>query len=348
MPADALLNAQTCRRPTRLAILGLLCLSLLACKQQQEPGGQGGKPLAAVAVTLCHGSVTNILPRIALDQGYFADEGLTVTIKEMSDGKLAFNGLLQGECNFAINGAPPIVSQTDPEHANFAILATVMADDDAARIIARRDRGITRPQDLKGKRIGVKKGIIGHFFLDLFIMKHGLKPTDITQVFMDTDQFQAALVKGEIDGFAMTNKMINATARNLGDEATVFAEPGLNIIYGILTTRRDIPLDLQTTPQLLKALLRAEDFANREPAAAKAIVAKAFTLSAQEIDDVWTRTSIEVALANNLFVNLEDQYKWQVEHGVITDSPTFPNFLAVVEPSYLSAIKRGAVSVIKK
>jgi NitT/TauT family transport system substrate-binding protein len=332
--------------PGRLAALGLALFALTACKQTQESAQQAVSK--AAAVTICHGSVTDILPRIALDQGYFADEGLSVTIKDMSDGKLAFDGLLNGECNFAVNGAPPIVAKTDPEHANFAILATVMADDDSARIIARRDRGISRPLDLKGKRIGVKKGIIGHFFLDLFIMKHGLAQTDVIQVFMDTDTFQSALVAGEIDGFSMTNKMVNAAARSLGDQAIVFSEPGLNIIYGILTTRTDVPLNLQAAPQLLKALVRAEEYVKLEPAAAKGIVAKAVKLTEQEIDDIWARTTIEVALANNLFVNLEDQYKWLVERGISPAAAVFPNFLAVVEPSYLSAIKQDSVSVIKR
>jgi len=334
--------------PGHFALLVMAFLALAACKQTQEPASRGGSKAEPVAVTFCHGSVTDILPRIALDQGYFTDEGLTVTLKDMSDGKLAFDGLLKGECNFAVNGAPPIVSLADSAHGNFRILATVMADDDAARIIARRDRGILLPQDLKGKRIGVKQGIIGHFFLDLFVMKHGLGQNDITQIFMDSDKFQPALIAGEIDGFAMTNKMVNAAARTLGEQATVFAEPGLNIIYGILTTRTDIPLDLKAAPQVLKALVRAEEFAKREPAAAKAMVAKAFTLSEQEIGDIWVRTTIEVALANSLFVNLEDQYKWMVERGVIPADSTFPNFLSVVEPSYLSAIKPNSVSVIKR
>lgn len=348
------MRCHSCFRPSplrygRLALLTMALLALAACQQKDESAGPAGMTKAApVAITLCHGSVTDILPRIAFEQGYFADEGLTVTVKDLSDGKQAFDGLLKGECNFAVNAAPPIVALAAPEHANFVIIATVMADDDSARIIGRRDRGIISPRDLKGKRIGVKKGIIGHFFLDLFIMKHGLAQDDVTLVFMDSDKFQPALAAGEIDGFAMTNKMVMAAARTLGEQATVFAEPGLNINYGILTTRTDIPLDLQATPSLLKALVRADEYAKREPAAAKAMVAKGFKLSAQEVDEIWTRTTIEVALANNLFVNMEDQYKWMVERGVIPVAPAFPNFLAVVEPSYLSAIKLGSVSVIKR
>ncbi|OGR07980.1 MAG: hypothetical protein A2511_06690 [Deltaproteobacteria bacterium RIFOXYD12_FULL_50_9] len=296
------------------------------------------------AITICHGSVTDILPRIALEQGFFNLEGLTVTLKDMSDGKLAFDSMLQGECNFAVSGAPPIVLH-DPKTAKFTILATLMSDDNSARIIGRRDRGISLPQDLKGKRIGVKRGIIGHLFLDLFMMKHGLAQNEVIQVIMEPDKLQAALLSGEIDGFAMTNKIVNSAALSLGDQATVFSEPGLNIIYGILTTRTDISVNLQVTPQVLQALVHAEQYTRSQPAAAQAQLAKVYKIPKQELAEIWGRTTIEVALPNTLFVNLEDQYKWQIERGIAPAAPVFPNYLAIVSPTYLRAIKPDSVSI---
>lgn len=322
----------------------LLLLFLLACEQKPDSPPSGANMAEPLAVTICHGSVTDILPRIALAQGYFAGEGLAVTLNDLSDGNLAFSGLLRGECNFAVNGAPPIV-MVDPQQVKFAILATVMADDDSAKIIARRDRGIVQPQDLQGKRVGVKKGVIGHQFLDLFLMKHGLAPSAVELVFMGPDKFQAALLAGEIDAFAMTNKMVNDAGRALGDQATVFAEPGLNIIQGILTTRPDLPLNIQATPLLLKALLRAEQFAQREPAAARELLADTYKFSPAEIANIWARTTIEVALANNIFVHLEEHYKWQVERNLAPAVSTFPNYLESVAPAYLRALKPRAVTV---
>jgi hypothetical protein len=42
-------------------------------------------------VTLCQGGVLTILPIIAHHQGFDAQEGLTITLKNMKDGKLACN-----------------------------------------------------------------------------------------------------------------------------------------------------------------------------------------------------------------------------------------------------------------
>ena len=332
----------------RWFVAASLVLLLLApgCKQKEEPVSPG-EQVAPVAVTVCHGSVTDILPRIALEQGYFAEEDLAVTLKDLDDGKQAFDGMLKGECNFAVSGAPPIVL-AEPKTTPFAILATVLSDDDSARIIARRDHGIAKPQDIKGKRIGVKKGIIGHLFLDLFMMRHGLEQNEVEQVFMDSDKLQNALATGEIDGFSMTDKMVNDAAGTLGDKGVVFAEPGLNTIHGILTTRLDTPLNLQAAPRVLQALVRAERYAKSEPAAAKALVARGAGLSAQEMEEVWSRSTMEVTLTNPLFVHLEDQYRWQMDRGGSSAPATMPNYLDLVFPEYLRAIKPDAVSILKR
>ena len=330
------------------AFVAATCVLLLlaaGCKRNEEPVSQG-EHVAPVAVTICHGSVTDILPRIALEQGYFSEEGLTVTVKEL-DGKLAFDGMLAGECNFAVSGAPPIVL-ADPQRTPFAILATILSDYDSTRIIARRDRGIATPKDLRGKRIGVKNGVLSQLFLDLFMMKHGLAQNEVVQVPMEPESFQSALAKGEIDGFSMTNKTVNAAVKSLGNKAVVFAEPGLNPILGILTTRPDMPLNLQATPRVLKALVRAEQYLKSEPAAAKELVAKDRGISSQEVEEIWANTTIEVALANSLFVHLEDQYRWQKERGGSQGLGSMPNYLDLVLPEYLHAINPDAVSVVKR
>ncbi|MHB8988993.1 MAG: ABC transporter substrate-binding protein [Desulfobulbia bacterium] len=323
----------------------VLLLAVAACKRQEETSSPGRQE--PLAVMLCHGSVTDILPRIALEQGYFAEEGLAVTLKDL-DGKQAFDSMLQGDCNFAVSGAPPIVL-ADPQRTPFAILATLLSDYDSTRIIARRDLGIGTPQDLKGKRIGVKKGVLSQLFLDLFMMKHGLAQNEVVRVFMEPEAFQSALAKGEIDGFSMTNRMINAAATALGDKSVVFAEPGLNPILGILSTRPDIPLNLQATPRLLRALIRAEQFVKNDPATAKELVGKENRISPREIECLWARTTIDVALPNFLFVHLEDQYRWQVERGGSQGlRGGMPNYLDLVLPEYLRAIKPDAVSVFKR
>ena len=332
---------------TRFVVVAALLLLLLgSCNRREEPALTGRSGGEGQTVTLCHGSVTNILPRIALEQGYFKQEGLSVVIREMSDGKLAFDSMLKGECNFAVTGAPPIIS-TYPTVTTFTILATVMSDDDSARIIARRDRSITKPADLRGKRIGVKKGIIGHFFLDVFMMKHGLAPKDVTQVFLDTEQFKAALERGTIDGFSMTDKMVSAAARKLGANAIVFSEPGLSVIHGILTTRSDRLENLRAAPGLLRALLRARQYAHEHPAAAKALIARTANIPGTEIDDIWNRTTIELSLPNTLFIAMEDQYNWQVQRGFIPSTVQPPNYLNIVLPQYLAAIDPDLVTVIK-
>ena len=330
-----------------ILLLALAILLVLAGCRKQEQQSTPPRPTLRENLTLCHGSVTNLLPRIALENGYFAAEGLELTVKDLNDGRQALDGLLRGDCHFAVCGAPPITLH-DPRSAAFTILASILSDDDSAKIIGRQDRGILGPQDLQGKRIGVKQGIIGHLFLDLYLMKHGLSPQAVTQVNLEPDRFLPALESGEIDGFSMTNRLVRQAAQALGSQATVLAEPGLNLIHGILTTRADLPNGLAAAPALLRALLRAEEFVKANPNGAKAIIANAHDLSAEELTDLWARTRIEVRLSPDLLVNLDDQYRWQVGRGVAPALPQPPNYLELVRPEILAAIRPGAVSILAR
>lgn len=328
----------------RCLMAGIALLLVAGCDSQPKSSAIGER---AAEIIFCHGSVTDILPWVALERGYFTEEGLAVTIRDLTDGREAFDGMLKGECNFSVQTATPI-ALADPQTTPFAILATILADDDSTRIVARRDHGINAPQDLKGKRIAVKKGVVGHLFLDLFLLRHGLTQADVQIVFMDSSGFQAALESGEIDGFSMTTKMVNASSRTMGERGVVFAEPGLNPIYGILTTRPDVPLNLEVAPRLLKALVRAESYVRQESASARVMVAMPLQLSTDEIDEIWKRSTAEVTLSNAIFTHLEDQYRWQVERGGSSRSAVMPRYLSLVLPEYLRMVKPEAVSVVKE
>jgi ABC-type nitrate/sulfonate/bicarbonate transport system substrate-binding protein len=60
-----------------------------------------------------------------------------------------------------------------------AVLANLCNIDEAILIIARKDRGIAVPADLRGKKIGVVSTTAAHFFLDTYLATSFIDPKEV-------------------------------------------------------------------------------------------------------------------------------------------------------------------------
>ena len=142
----------------------IFCFSVVALAGCFSTGGESApRRTQPVEISFCQGGVITLLPLIAQSQGFFEKRGITSRMIMKQDGKLALQGLLLGECSFAICGEPPLVAGSFTRQ-DFVVLASINLSDNATKILARRDLGITTANDLKGKRIGVRKGTISHFY----------------------------------------------------------------------------------------------------------------------------------------------------------------------------------------
>jgi NitT/TauT family transport system substrate-binding protein len=101
---------------------------------------------------------------IAADRGYFAAEGLAVTLQPHSAGRTALDAVLENKADIATIGNLPLVFAT-LNQTPLSIVTTIASVSRGAGILARRDRGVSAPADLKGKTVGVTLGTDGHFVL---------------------------------------------------------------------------------------------------------------------------------------------------------------------------------------
>ena len=153
---------------------------------------------------------------IAEDHGFFSKQGVDVKVKYYASGKLALNGMFSGEVELATPAGTPIVFSSF-ERIDFSIVATIGSSDNEPKIVARKDRGIQKPGNLRGKCIATQKASAVHFFLHSFLIKHGLSEKDITLSFKHPDELVPALANGEIDAFSMRELYVSRAKTSLRD-----------------------------------------------------------------------------------------------------------------------------------
>ncbi|MET3665803.1 ABC transporter substrate-binding protein [Caulobacter sp. 1776] len=139
-------------------------------------------------------------------------------------------------------------------------------------ILVRKDSPIATPADLKGRKIATGRGSIGHYLLLRVLENAGLKPTDVTLVYLTPGDAKAAFTAGSIDAWVTWGSYI-ALAR-LHDAARILAD-GQGVISGFgyeAASERAITDKRPQVEDFLKRLAKARRWAAANPEAfAKAL-----------------------------------------------------------------------------
>jgi len=303
--------------------------------------------VAVDKLVICHASPAFALVPLAKMQGYFAAEGLDVETRIMPSGFQALQAMLKGECALSTPATPP-VSYQSLRRNDFRILASLASSGNFNRIIVRSDRGIRTPSDLRGRRIAVPEGTSAHYFLDTYLIAHGMTPGEVTKHYLPANEVSESFRRGEVDAAALWDPYILKLAKAFGDKAQVLTEPGLVVDPFLLVVRNDT---LQKQPAavrgVMRALIRAEAFARDHSGQAKALIARVYGLSRQEVDSVWSLQDYQISLHQPLLLILESVARWQIRQMPATNRPQLPNFLELLHPAALKEVKPGAVTIIE-
>ena len=134
---------------------------------------------------------------VAEDRGFFAENGLDVTIKEYDSGVSAIKDLITDKVEIATAGEFVFVRNSH-QKKDLRIVG-IIDTYDVNRVVARRDHGIEQLSDLRGKRIGVARGSQAEFCLARLLTLNSIPSQDVQMVDLIPSQQITLLENGEID-----------------------------------------------------------------------------------------------------------------------------------------------------
>lgn len=327
----------------RVALVAAVAIGLslaAGCDATDEPS-----PAPDVPLTLGVSRETMAaLAYIARDNDAFAMQGLDVTVKEYESGQQVLEAVVDGEVDVAQCADTPIVLGA-LEGSDVTIFATVATDLNDIKVVARADSGIVVPEDLRGKRIGTRKGTAAEFFLHLLLIKHGLSEEAAEMRYGTFDEVTQSLIAGEIDAVALRQPFVSQLEEALGENYVLLEEPGLYEKTMNLCVSTDSPaIDADVQARLVRAMIEAERIAASDAEAARRQVASDLALRPEDLCDCILIEGA-VALRQSLILTLEDQARWALEAKGSDVSP--PNFFARVNTSVLESIDPERVTVIR-
>jgi NitT/TauT family transport system substrate-binding protein len=286
------------------------------------------------------------LLHIAAAKGYFADEGLAVTLLPVSHGKVALDLLAQGKADLASAADVPFVISV-LKGERLGIAAAVVSVPNEMAVVARRDRGIASSQDLLGKRVGVTFGTNGEYFLWAFLIRHKLAPDSVTLVDLPPGRMARELKNGTIDAVSTWEPIRSEAHAALGDNARSFVGPDAYSASQVVVGRSEfLKARSGAIERLMRALLKAEAFNRSEPQQALALVADLLRLDARALlASGWKDFQLKVDLRQSQLVTLEDEARWAMARGYADKGP-IPNFLPHLHLDALLAVQPERVTVV--
>lgn len=281
---------------------------------------------------------------IAHVNGYFNAEGLDVALQAYPSGKAAVDAMIEGRADLATSAETRIMF-AGLRGQKVYVVATLHKTENMA-VVARKDKGITKPHDLKGKRIGVTANTNADFFLDTFLLIHGISRAETKILNLKPSDLDEALSTDRVDAVSVWQPYVIRLQKKMREKVTTFQMKGVYREHYILSGMQDfISKNPETIKKLLRALVKAERFISDNPDKALLLMADYNKIEKELLSQIWGAYRFSITLDQPLLVSLEDEARWAIKNG-LTDKTKIPNYLNLIYIEGLKAVKPEGVTII--
>ena len=330
-------------RASAAAALAVIILGLAYLGTRDQPLTQNSPPekLSIAMPPVPHSA----LLYIAAAKGYFAEEGLEVTMMPAIHGKAAIDLVLQGKADLGAASEVVFVLATTAGGA-LGIAANMISTSDDLAVIARRDHGIAAPRDLVGKKVGGTLGTSGEYFLWAFLIRNKLSPGSVMLVDMPPGQIVAGIAAGTIDATSTWQPNVLNVQHALSDNAVTFYEPeSYTETFNVIGRSDFLTAHAKAIEKLMRAMLKAEQFMRSRPEETLNLVAEWLKINVDTLRPTLKQFDFKVNLLQSHLITLEDEARWAMARGYAATGPV-PNLLPHVYLDALLAVQPERVTVL--
>lgn len=323
-------------------VLVLLCgcgvVSLAGCPRPNGPGDP------TTAISLAEGMQPIVAPvYIADEKGFFKEQGLDVKLVPFAKGKLCLDAVLGGQTEAGTVAETPLMN-VGFQNQQVVILTTMETATKNIKCVARKDKAITKPPDLKGHKVGVPIGGNAEYFMDLFLKKYGLTRNDVTVVNLQPFDMVGAIGRGDIDASFSWEPHVTRTLKVLGDKAIVFLGDDLyRETFNIVCLKQWAEKNPKTCEKILRALAKATEFMQTNRDESVSIVGRRIQMEPPELAGIWDYYTFKLTLDQFLMDSLVDQAKWAIASKAQTGPVPDYSYMFYSQP--LKAVSPGAVTI---
>lgn len=252
---------------------------------------------------------------VGLDRGYYKAEGLDVTIDTAAGSLEPINRIAAGTYDIGFGDINSLIKFRD-QNPTVPIKAVFMVyNKPAFSVVARKSRGVTRPKDLEGKKLGAPAADGAYAQWPIFVKANDIDASKVTIENVGFPVREPMLAAGQVDaitGFSFSS-FLNLKDRGVPvDDIVVMlmADYGVNL-YGnaIIVNPRFLAEKPEAVKAFLRAFLKGLKETVRDPASAVDSVIKRNDVAKKDVE----LERLRMALRDNI---LTDEVKKNGYGGV--------------------------------
>lgn len=222
---------------------------------------------------------------LAKDNGYFAKQGLNVTLTPAANPIAVVSSMVSGQQQFGFVTAPVLIN-VNAKGTPLQCVSTVDGQQpaapapDATALVAAKGSGIKGPGDLAGKKVAtVQLSSLNSLAVDVLAKQAGANPKSIQLIQMPFPQMPAALSQGRVQAAVIVAPFVNTA---LAQGATILDRPNQVLFpHGTVTCMSALGSYISKNPKIVTAfhtaMNQAVAYAKTHQSAARATLAKYLT-----------------------------------------------------------------------
>jgi ABC-type nitrate/sulfonate/bicarbonate transport system substrate-binding protein len=213
---------------------------------------------------------------VAAENGYWAKQGLNVSVKLTSSGRAVVQAVQAGEAQF---GHAALSTTTASARASGNMLKGVIAYYNAGdylakaggrAIIGRKDRGIdaANPKSMEGKKIAHLTGSTNEVYLREWFKKHKLDIAKSQLVSVPVENMPITIAQGLVDAIAPWEPYTSQAIRELGPNAVVVSRGEESLVadaIGAVAHEDWIKKNYDFVEKFSLGLIEAAQFVRKNP-----------------------------------------------------------------------------------
>lgn len=277
----------------------------------------------------------------------FTEAGLKPTIIKRSKGPEIVDALTSQSAEIGTLAITPQALQA-VQGNKFVNLTTIQTTHKDIKVVGRKSTGVTSGKSLKGKKVGYVGGTFGEIFLSRYLIKYGLKKTDVNLVTAGPAQLRDLFISKSVDAIILWEPFIQ----------DILNDPGIDkadISVDVDRTLYNARMNLVGKPEvfvnkhdelekLTKAMICGEKLIQKYPEKSQASIEKWLDRKPGTLKNVFDPKTFKVELdVPALSKDLKKESEW-AKTSVVKEKGTVPtDFSPFVDSKVLDSISPDRV-----